>query len=172
MKAVYSLFIVIAVFGCTKSDLKEPVEYTGPTREVENIELYNSENERIKSKVVADLVYEFANGDQEFPKGVYIEMYNEFGRLQSTLRANYARFIKAEGHWLGQGKVELKNIEKNDQLNTEELFYNPKTKKIFTDKFVTIRQQGDVIYGTGLDAMQDLSDYVITNPEGIIEVDE
>ena len=41
---------------------------------------------------------------------------------------------------------------KNNQLNTEELFWNRLTKKIFTDKFVTIRQQGDVIYGTGLDA--------------------
>lgn len=172
MNAVCALLIIISILGCTKSDFKEPVEYTGPLREVENLELYSSEGDRIKSKVVAELVYEFANGDQEFPKGVYIEMFNEFGRLESTLRANYAKFIKAEEHWLGQGKVELKNVEKNEQLNTEELFYNPKTKKIFTNKFVTIRQQGDVIYGTGLDAMQDLSDYVITNPEGIIEVDE
>ena len=164
--------ITLAFFGCTKTDFKEPVEYTGPVREVEDLELYNSENDRIKSKVTADLVYEFANGDQEFPKGIYIEMYNEFGRLQSTLRANYAKFIKAEGHWLGQGKVELKNVEENEQLNTEELYYNPKTKKIFTTKFVTIRQQGDVIYGTGLDAMQDLSDYVIHNPEGSLELKE
>jgi LPS export ABC transporter protein LptC len=172
MKASICFIFAIIIFGCQRSDFKEPVEYTGPVREVENLELYNSENEQIKSKVLADLVYEFANGDQEFPKGVYIELYNEFGRLESTLRANYAKFIKAEGHWLGQGKVELKNVEKNEQLNTEELFYNPKTRKVYTDKFVTIREGGDVIYGTGLQAMQDLSDYVITNPEGIIEVEE
>lgn len=172
MKAACFALIWIATFGCTKSDFKEPVEYTGPLREVENIELFSSEGDRIKSKVLADLVYEFANGDQEFPKGVYIEMYNEFGRLESTLRANYAKFIKAEEHWMGQGKVELKNVEKNEQLNTEELFYNPKTMKIYTDKFVTIRTQGDVIYGTGLTAMQDLSDYEIKNPEGILEVEE
>jgi LPS export ABC transporter protein LptC len=172
MKVVCILLIGVAVFGCTKSDLKEPVEYTGPLREIENLDLYSSEGDRIKSKVKADLVYEFANGDQEYPKGVYIEMYDEFGRLESTLRANYAKFIKAEEHYVGQGKVELKNVAKNEQLNTEELFYNPKTKKIYTDKFVTIRTQGDVIYGTGLNAMQDLSDYEITNPEGILEVEE
>jgi len=167
-------FIILSflAIGCTQTDLKEPVEYTGPLREVENIELYNSEGEKVKSKLTADLVYEFANGDREFPKGVYIEMYNEFGGLQSTLRANYARYIKQEDHWRGQGKVEVKNIEKNEQLNTEELFWNPKTKKIFTSKFVTIKVQGDVIYGTGLDAMQDLSDYQITNPKGTIEVEE
>ena len=165
-------FFIFVFFGFTKTDFKEPLEYTGPVQEVEDLELYNSENERIKSKVTAALAYEFANGDREFPKGIHIEMYNEFGRLQSTVRANYAKFIKAEGHYLGQGKVELKNVETNEQLNTEELYYNPKTKKIFTTKFVTIRQQGDVIYGTGLDAMSDLSDYVITNPEGTIEVND
>ncbi len=166
-------FIILSflAIGCTQTDLKEPVEYTGPLREVENVELYNSEDEQIKSKLTAELFYEFANGDREFPKGVYIEMYNEFGRLQSTLRANYAKYIKQEDHWRGQGKVEVKNIEKNEQLNTEELFWNPKTKKIFTSKFVTIKVQGDVIYGTGLDAMQDLSDYQITNPKGTIEVE-
>lgn len=174
MRRLRLLFVVLisSIIGCTQSDLKVPVEYTGPLREAENVELYNSEDEQIKSKLTAELVYEFANGDREFPKGVYIERYNEFGRLQSTLRANYARFIKEEGHWRGQGKVEVKNIEKNEQLNTEELFWNPKTKKIFTDKFVTIKTQGDVLYGTGLNAMQDLTDYEILNPEGTIEVDE
>jgi LPS export ABC transporter protein LptC len=168
------LFIIISfgVIGCSQTDLKEPVEYTGPLREAENVENYNSENEQIKSKLTAELVYDFANGNREFPKGVYIEMYNEFGRLQTTLRANYAEYIKVEDRWRGQGKVEVKNIEKNEQLNTEELFWNPKTKKIYTDKFVTIRLQGDVIYGEGLDANQDLSDYAIAEPKGEFEVND
>ena len=168
------LFIAICLgtVSCSQTELKEPVEYTGPLREAENVERYNSEDEQIKSKLTAELIYEFANGDLEFPNGLHIEMYDEFGRLEVTLRANYAKYIKEEDRWRGQGKVELKNVVKNEQLNTEELFWNQKTKKIYTDKFVTIRQQGDVIYGTGLDAKQDLTDYVITNPEGTIEVNE
>jgi hypothetical protein len=70
-----------SIISCTQTDLKEPLEYTGPLREVENVELYNSENEQIKSKLTAEVFYEFANGDREFPKGVYIEMYNEFGNF-------------------------------------------------------------------------------------------
>ena len=107
-----SIILSFVIIGCTQSDFKEPLEYTGPLREVENLELYNSENDQIKSKLTADVFYEFANGDREFPKGVYIEMYNEFARLQSTLRANYAKYIKEEDHWRGQGKVEVKNVEK------------------------------------------------------------
>jgi LPS export ABC transporter protein LptC len=172
MNRIFAIGFFMIVVGCSQSDLKEPVEYKGPLREVENIEAYNSENDQVKSKLTADLAYEFGNGDREFPKGVHIEMYDEAGQLEVTLRANYAKYIKEKGHWLGQGKVEVRNVLKNEQMNTEELFWNPKTKKIFTQKFVTIRQQGDVIYGTGLDANQDLTDYVITDPEGEIEVNE
>lgn len=158
--------------ACSHSELKEPVLYTGPDREVEDIEMYYSENARVKVKMVAELVYEFQSGDREFPKGVYIEFYNAFGRLESTLRANHAYYFKSEHQWRGRGKVEVKNIEKNEQLNTEELFWKPAEEKIFTDKFVTIRQQGDVIYGQGLEARQDMSEYTIKKPEGEFAVEE
>lgn len=168
------LFFLVTVLACScsSSDNKEPLEYKGPLSEVENVELYYSENDKVKVKMLADLLYEFENGDREFPKGVYMEFYNEFGHLESTLRANHAYFFKKEDQWRGRGKVEVKNIEKNEQLNTEELFWKPNDKKIFTEKFVTIRQQGDVIYGEGLDAKQDLSDYVIKKPAGEFEVKE
>lgn len=166
------LILAVAVAGCSTSDTKEPVEYKGPLKEAENVELFYSENNTVKVKMQAELLYEFENGDREFPKGVYMEFYNEFGRLSSTLRANHAFFFKKEEQWRGRGKVEVKNIEKHEQLNTEELFWKPKSKKIFTDKFVTIRQQGDVIYGEGLDANQDLSDYLIKKPAGEFEVKE
>jgi len=168
------LFIIIplALCSCTKTEFKEPLEYKGPLREVENIELYNSENDHVKWKMVAELVYEFENGDKKFPKGIYIEGYDESGKLEFTLRANYAEFIQKDKLYRGEGKVELKNVKTTEQLNTEELFWNPVTEKIFTTKFVTIRTQGDVIYGTGLDAKQDLSDYVITDPKGEIQMNE
>ncbi|HYG20931.1 MAG TPA: LPS export ABC transporter periplasmic protein LptC [Ohtaekwangia sp.] len=166
------LLLAVITWGCSKQDLKEPLEYKGPEREVEDIEMYYTENDRIKVKMLADLVYEFANGNREFPEGLYMEFYNEFGHLESTLRANYAFYTKELNQWQGKGKVEVKNIEKDEQLNTEELFWKPAEKKIFTDKFVTIRQQGDVIYGIGLDAKQDLSDYTIHNPYGELDVKE
>ncbi len=62
------------------------------------------------------------------------------------------------------------NIEKQQQLNTEELFWRQDDKKINTEKFVTIKLANEVIYGTGLDAAQDLSTYVIKKVEGEFEV--
>jgi LPS export ABC transporter protein LptC len=166
------VFSICLLASCNKTDVKEPVEYTGPMSEAEKVEMFYSETDKVKIKMTADLVYEFQNGDREFPKGLYLEFFNEFGRLESILKANQAYFFKEENKWRGRGNVEVKNVEKNEQLNTEELFWKPADKKIFTENFVTIRQQGDVIYGVGLDAKQDLSDYTILKPTGEIEVQE
>jgi LPS export ABC transporter protein LptC len=94
------------------------------------------------------------------------------GRVSSTLSANTAFYYKSEQKWKGQGKVEVKNIQKEEQLNTEELFWFPATKKINTDKFVQIRNGREVIYGTGLDAKQDMSEYSILKPEGEFAIEE
>jgi LPS export ABC transporter protein LptC len=169
------LFLTSIIFGaasCNNADLKEPLEYTGPARKVENIESFFTENDRVKVKMTAPEVHEFNTGDREFPKGIHVEFYDEFGKLESTLRANEAHFFKKENQWRGRGKVEVKNIATNEQLNTEELFWKPAEEKIFTDKFVTIRQQGDVIYGEGLEAKQDMSDYTIIDPKGNFDIKE
>jgi LPS export ABC transporter protein LptC len=170
----FSLFILLLVglSSCNQAELKEPVEYKGPLRVVENVELYYSEKDVVKVKMTAPLIHEKVNGDKEFPKGVYMEFFDEMGKLEYTLRANHAYYFKEENKWRGRGKVEVKNIAKGEQLNTEELFWKPAEEKILTDKFVTIRQQDDVLYGQGLDAKQDLSDYTLLKPEGDISIKE
>lgn len=159
-------------FGCNGTENKEPIEYKGPLSEFENIELYYSENDKVKVKMMSVLLYEFANGDREFPKGVHMEFFDETGKLESTLRANHAFYFKAEDKWRGRGDVEAKNIQNSEQLNTEELYWVPKTKKIFNDVFVTIRRPGDVLYGEGMEANEDMTDYFIKKPVGDFDVKE
>lgn len=157
------LLAMLGLWGCESSGPQQILTYEGPLREIERVEYYYSEKEKVTVKLTADQVFEFQSGDREFPKGVYIEFYDDLGNVSSTLQANHAYFFKEDNQWRGQGNVEVKNLAKKEQLNTEELFWNPKDKKIFTEKFVTIRQQSDVIYGEGLDASQDLSTYKIRN---------
>ncbi|RAW03562.1 LPS export ABC transporter periplasmic protein LptC [Pseudochryseolinea flava] len=162
----------LVLASCSKTEIKKPLEYEGPMREAENIEMFYTENDRVKVKMQAALLYEFQNGDQEFPKGIYLEFYDENGKLESKLSANHAYFFKEQDQWRGQGNVQVDNVATDEHLSTEELFWKRSSKKIFTDKFVTIRQPGEVIYGDGLDAEQDLSDYEIINPRGQTKIDD
>lgn len=170
--------VILAVSGsllftaCNSGETTVPVEYQGPLSEAENVVMQYAENDRVKVKLITAKILEFENGDQEFPDGIFLEFYDERGTKTSTLKANDAYFFKAENKWRGRGNVEVINLQKQEQLNTEELFWKPTDKKVFTDKFVTIKLQSEVIYGTGLEAKEDLSDYQIKNPEGEFVVDE
>jgi LPS export ABC transporter protein LptC len=171
-QTIWVLLCMLSLSSCMKTEIKEPIEYKGPLRKAENVESFYTEKNQVKVKMVAAELDEFLNGDREFPKGLYLEFYDEFGKLESTLRANTAYFFKQDNLWRGRGKVEVRNVAKNEQLNTEELFWKQFEHKIYTEKFVTIRQQGDVIYGEGLEAKEDMSDYVIKKPVGEFEVKE
>ena len=172
MKNVSLCLACLIFLGCEPTENKQIILYEGPTKEGDRVELYYSEGEYQKVKMLADKYMELQNGDLEFPQGIYLEFYDDLGELSSTLRANTAYYFKEEDKWRGRGKVEVKNVLKNEQLNTEELFWKPDTKKIFTDKFVTIRLASEVIYGTGLDANQDLSSYTITKPAGEFVIED
>jgi LPS export ABC transporter protein LptC len=168
--ALVCAFILLA--SCEKAETTQPQVYDGPLREGEDIEMLYSEKEKVTIKIVAKRFGEFQNGDRQFPEGVFIEFYDEQGVITSTLSANSAFFYKADDKWKGLGNVEVKNIEKGEQLNTEELFWFPAKKDISTDKFLTIRTIDRVIFGTGLDAKQDMSTYRIQKVQGEFPIDE
>ncbi|MBX2914367.1 MAG: LPS export ABC transporter periplasmic protein LptC [Cyclobacteriaceae bacterium] len=172
INALHALVAGLLIAACNPAETTIPAEYEGPLSEAENVMMQYAEKDRVKVVLTAAKILEFANGDEEFPEGIYIEFFDELGNKTSTLKANDAFYLKAENKWRGRGNVEVINMQKQEQLNTEELFWTPTTKKIFTDKFVTIKLQSEVIYGTGLEAKEDLSDYQIKNPEGEFVVDE
>lgn len=161
-----------SMYSCTPEDNSKPLLYEGPLREAEDITMYYTEKNQMKVLLKAKKINEFQNGDSEFPEGIFIEFYDGFGKITSTLRANSAYYFKAENKWRGLGDVVVINIEKQQQLNTEELFWKPDTKKIFTDKFVTIKLENEILYGTGFNADQDLANYTMKNPKGEFEVQE
>lgn len=167
MKPSYFILLILVLLqACGKTEVIQPLEYEGPQTEAEQVELYYSEDQVVKVKLLSDLVYEFQNGDREFPRHVYIEFFDEDGSLSSKLRANHAYYYKKDNLWKATGKVEVVNLEKNEQLSTEELFWRPAKEEIFTESFVTIRMQKEVIYGEGLEAKQDMSSYIIKKPQG------
>jgi len=170
---LFSFFCLsLLLVACQTQEATKPVVYNGPAREAEDVESYYTENDQVKVKLIAKKVLEYQNGDREFPEGIYIERYDESGKLISSLKANSAFYFKEDNKWRGQGKVEVKNIEKDEHLTTEELFWEPVTRKIYTDKFVTIKRQSNVMYGTGLTADQDLTSSELKHVEGEFDVNE
>lgn len=107
----------------------------------------------------------------EMRNGLRVLFYDDNMQVQSTLNAKYGRYFEQNGNVLVRDSVVVYNIKK-EQLNTEELVWNEKLQKFFTEKFVKITTPTQVIYGDGLESNQNFSDYTILNVKGIIGINK
>lgn len=163
------------IFSACSSELKKVEdiqEYHGPIMEVDEAETLYSDSAVVRVRSMAKKQLEFENGDREFPEGLYIEFYDVLGEISSTLKSNAGNYYRADNVYRVYGDVVLKSKSRDEQLNTEELYWNPETEKVNTDKFVTIYSEGDVLQGEGLEATQDFDYYKILHPVGTIGEDE
>lgn len=170
-----SVIIALALFSkCgTKSDeVMEIQEYTGPVVEIGPAVTYYSDSAIVKLKMEAPRQLEFGTGDREFPEGIYLQFFDKLGAPTSTLKADYCYYTKKEDLYKATGNVVIQDVETNDKLNTEELFWNEKKGEVFTDKFVRIEKDGELHVGDGLEAKSDFSYWKILNSKGTISLNE
>jgi LPS export ABC transporter protein LptC len=170
-------YIVLGAFvlsNCqTKSDeAMEILEYTGPVVELGPAITYFSDSAKVKMKMEAPKQLEFGSGDREFPEGLFLQFFDKEGKPTSTLRADYCYYTKKDDLYKATGNVVVQDIETNDRLDTEELFWNRKKEEVFTEKFVRIEKDGELHVGDGLEAKQDFSYWKILNSKGTITLNE
>ncbi len=152
------------MFSCREdADQASIQEYDGPMTSSTNIHLVQSDSAIIRSDLKAPKQLEFANGNIEFPEGIEIQFFEKDGTLGTTMRADKGFYLKEQNLYKGMGDVKVKNLLKDQQLQTEEIFWNPNEKRIYTDKFVTIQERQTLFNGTGMEADESFSTYKLKN---------
>lgn len=135
-----------------------------------NIELYYSENGKVKVRVTAPSVTRY-NTDKpysEFTDGLQVDFFNDSMRVVTHLTANYGVRYEKDMQTIVRNDVRVVN-DKNEHLSTEELIWDEKKHLIYSDKFVKITTPDQVLYGNGLEADEELTHYIIKNPVGTIK---
>lgn len=169
------MLFFIALLGITAcadddQDAGNLKEYDGPVSEVSDTEILYSDSARLRVRVKGKKQLDFANGDQEFPEGFYIEFFDEEGIKSSTIKANHGKFDQKENLYTATGEVVVKNLVEENKLETEVLHWNPSEHEIFTDRYVEITTEGSVLMGEGLTAVEDFSSYRILKPTGSLPI--
>lgn len=175
IRLTYLLLVAFGLleFSCnSKPNLAEMPEYDGPLMEIDSMTTLWSDSAVVRVKLVAAKEFEYDNGDKKFPNGVFIEFFNTEGEKTSSLTADRGFYTKKENLYKAEGDVEVISYEKNEQLNTEELFWKPDDQKIYTDKFVRIDTEDELLLGEGLTANQDFSSYKILKPRGDFRMEQ
>ncbi len=151
------------------------IQYKGPFLESENVVELLSDSARLHVRLTAPLEQIYENGDKLYSKGATVTFYDKPGKLViNTLDAKWVRFDNNKKLYTMRGAVKVANVPEQQQLATEELFYNQMQQKIYTDsaRFVRVQTPAEVLTGYGLTANQDFSRYGIHRPAGTFTLQE
>lgn len=169
---IISLLLANMLGACEQK--KDPAllkEYKGPLATFENIRTLFSDSAVVRIVLEAPVQLDFKNGNRVFPKGIHIHFFEKDGSKYAELTANSATFDATKKLYTAKGNVIVSNALKKEKLNTEKLFWNPDEKRVFTDNFVKIETEEEILQGQGLEAAQDFSTYKILKPTGVFSLD-
>ncbi|MEQ9186263.1 MAG: LPS export ABC transporter periplasmic protein LptC [Cryomorphaceae bacterium] len=165
------------VSGCV-TDLEEVQRVTSygklPLQTIRNSRIVYTDSGKTSFVIEAGRIERYPNQEQpidEFSEGIKVTSYNFYGDIESELTAERATNYTDENIMVAKDSVILMNKE-GKMLNTEELTWNEKEGKIYTDKFVKITTLTEILYGDGLEAEEDFSSYEIKNIKGRITIDQ
>ncbi len=174
-----SLFLITLIsFISCENDIAVVNSITGeaekrlPDQSNKNAEFLYSDSAIVRAKLTTPQLDHYAGKKPyfELPKGMNVIFYTIEKKEETKLTANYGIGYD-NGNGLekmeAKGDVIVINV-KGEKLNTEHLTWNAITKKIYTDDFVKITTKDQVIWGDGMEADQDFSDYQIKNVKGEI----
>ena len=138
----------------------------------DNASIFYNDSAKTKFHVTAPRIENYEGSDPYvlFPKGIHVDFYDDSGNINGHLEADYAiRHINSK-LMEGDNNVHIVN-RKGETLNTEQLFWDENKRKIYTNKFVTIKTAREILYGNGLISNEDFTQYKITDLRGTIQVD-
>tara|TARA_B100000795_G_scaffold199281_1_gene153115 strand:- start:1865 stop:2398 length:534 start_codon:yes stop_codon:yes gene_type:complete len=167
------LFFSFFLVSCTNdpklvqefiSDKEQAIEH------IKGAELLHTENGKVKVRVIANSIERFQDIQPAliFSNHLEVYFYNDSSQLQSTLMANYASIDEEKKIMVAQNNVVL--ISSDDKiLETDELFWDEKKNKIYTNKKVKITTGKEVVYGQGFTSSADFKKYSITKVHGTFD---
>ncbi|MGZ5244033.1 MAG: LPS export ABC transporter periplasmic protein LptC [Bacteroidia bacterium] len=176
--AIYTGLALICFFSCAKNDLKQVEELskakTIPVEISTGIEVIYTDSARLKAKLKAPEMRRYLSDEDpklEMPKGVYVEFYDKNGNVNSRLRGDYGiRFINKNLTKV-TGDVEVVNLQ-GDTLNTEELWWDENTEKVYSQQQVKVKSKEEIIISQGFESDVTFTKYTFYKIKGIISVKE
>ena len=164
------------LFSCSRQTavVEEENNQNMMTQQSENLTVIQTKEGNLSFRFSAPLLEEYEYAEEpyiEFRKGIEIETYNDSTQtVEAKLSANYAIFMKRQQLWEAKGNVRGSNADGN-QLETEQLFWNQKSKRVYSNVDSKITQKGDVIYADGFESNERFDDFVMRKVKGKVTVD-
>lgn len=176
--AVACLLFAMIVTAC-QEDKKESLSGVidpeiFPTMMTRNVETLISDSGITRYRITSPLWLVFDEAKEpywNFPNKLKLEKYDSLLRVEATVTCDSARYFKNPELWRLDGNVNISNILKEKFL-TEQLFWDQRNHKIYSDSFIHIEKSDRIIEGYGFVSDEQMTNYTVKNVAGIFPVEE
>ena len=106
-----------------------------------------------------------------FEKGVYLEKFDTLFHIDASIKADTAYYYEKKKLWELRGNVLIRS-QRGDKFETEQLYWDEKKEKVYSDKYIRIEQDDKAITGYGFESNQALTEYEIKNTTGVFTIED
>jgi LPS export ABC transporter protein LptC len=177
-RCILPVIIIMGSFFSCKNDIETinalNNEIKLPDQSGFNIEITYTDSGKIQGKIYAPEVNKYDRGEEpyvEFPKGMKVMFYDSLERPTSYIKANYAIYYEKKQLWEARNQVVAENLVNHDKLETEQMFWDQKEEKIYSEKFTRLTNSDGISYGEGgFESRQDMSKWRLKGSSGTLNV--
>ena len=152
-----------------------------PVQTVDNMFIVQTENGKIQMRTEAPVMERYERDTlsyELFPKGFFVYGYTDDENLETEIVADRAKHMKHKDgreSWEAYGNVVVRNLIKQEVMETDTLYWDQKNEKIYTHCYVRMYSPDGFMQGYGMESDQRARNSIIFNPfnsYGFLEQDE
>ncbi len=166
-----SIFLVACSNDLSK--VRDKIEEENPPNIIStDVEIIRSDSGRVQMVLTTPLRKDYSNVMDRYsvmPEGITAYFFNQYQDTTTVLTANYAILYFNDDVFVIKDSVKVVN-NGGDVLRTQTLTWNNRLKSLYTTDYVEIERNGRILYGDGLRANEDFTNYEILTPKGSIAV--
>jgi LPS export ABC transporter protein LptC len=179
-RAIFSLLapLVALLFVSCENDMMTVVKLSTkdsiPDVTINNVIVKKSENGKMTFELTAPKMISFQTNDAytELPVGMKIVFFDSLMQPKTEITANYGISWDNKRTMQARGNVVIRNFQKQEQLNTESLFYDLNLKKVSTEEFVKITSPTKIVTGKGMESDELFENWSLRSVNATIYVED
>ncbi|MFT5724552.1 MAG: LPS export ABC transporter protein LptC [Bacteroidia bacterium] len=178
-KLLFTVLIAGFFVQCRKADKADIENYLQQSEDlsverVEDVIIRYTDSAILKATIRAPQMIRYPNKTEpytEMPKGLFATFYDSDGKVDSKLSAAYGINYEDKKIIKLTDSVRVVNA-KGEELKSEELYWDQKGKRIYTNKFVRIVRNGETLRGDGFESNENFTKYRILRPAGPVTMQD
>ena len=176
--ALAGLLCLAAVSSCggdgDKAYIPNTDPETTPSMTTVDVSTLISDSGVMRYKITAPVWYVFdhsTNPRWTFPQTLHLEQFDDFFNKDATIDCDSATYFSSKQLWRLDGHVRVVNLA-GERFLTQQLFWDQKQQKVYSDSFVQVFRSDRVVEGHGFVSNETMTKFQVTDVSAILPVQQ